>query len=69
MKEAAAITKLLPVKSSAPAITTRLSADAKENAIITFVIVHPAAVRIEPRVNVTNPPRVIKAPATMADIK
>ena len=62
------IINLLP-DSFGKVFFTNAGADANENAIITFVIVHPAAVRIEPRVNVTNPPRVIKAPATMADIK
>ena len=70
LKEAADITKLFPVNSSAPAITTRLSAEAKAKAWATFVqeAASPAEI-IPPKVKATKLPKEINIPATIAEIK
>ena len=62
---AAPSTRLFPVNSSLPAITTRLSAAAKVSETKNLVIVQPESVQIPPMDIAINPPKEINIPATM----
>ena len=68
--EEPAITRLFPVNSSAPAITIRLKAAAKENDCAPLTIAGaPLIVRFAPQVKVINPPNAINKPAIKAETK
>ena len=64
-----AITKLLPVKSSAPAIKTRLRATPKQPPIINFTPGTPPSFNIPPAVNARRTPNPTNIPASIAEMK